>query len=513
MPTSSNKTIAKNTVFLYLRMILILGISLYTSRVVLRILGVTDYGIYNVVAGVVTMLGVLSGSLSGATSRFITYETGKGADGDVERIFRSAATIHYILAALVIVVGETLGLWFVMNKLVIPPDRLMSAFWVYQCSIVAVSIRIISTPYNAIIIANEKMSAFAYISLFEVSLQLGLIFCLELIPGDRLIFYGIFLAMTQILTRVIYNVYCVRHFKEVNGRWLWDKKSSKEILKFASWTLVGFGAVMGYTQGINILLNLFFGPVANAARGFANQVQAGVSQLSTNFQMALRPPIIKAHAQNEYSHMHSLMIAHAKYSFFLVLMMVVPIMISTPYILKLWLATVPEYTVGFVRLTLIGALYTTLNGHVIVGIHATGNIKRFQIVEGALLLTTLPIAYLCLKFGHMSAYGVIIVYLIVEFFTQFARVWIVYPLVKLRKKYYFTKICLPLIAVLIPIIPYTLYGMEHLSANSFGALMGNIAISVAVCMVAISILGLTHSERQKIGSQVKRMLNKVAHRN
>lgn len=495
MAITSNKQIAKNTVLLYLRMILILAISLYTSRVVLRMLGVTDYGVYNVVAGVVALLGSLSGSLSGATSRFITHEIGKGSDGDVKTIFRCSATVHYILTFAVILLAETLGLWFVMNKLVIPPDRHMAAFWIYQCAILAVSIRIVSTPYNAMIIAYEKMSAFAYISLFEAALQLGLVYVLAFFDSERLVWYGVFLAATQILVRLIYSLYCSRNFKDASGKWLWHTRKSKEIIKFAGWSLIGFGAVVSYTQGINILLNLFYGPVANAARGFSNQVQSGVTQLSTNFQMALRPPIIKAQAQGEWQSMHGLMIAHAKYSFFLVLMMVVPIIISTPYILNLWLETVPDYTVDFTRLTLLGTLYCTLNGHVIVAVQATGNLKRFQIAEGVLLLLTIPVAYLLLKYFHLSANGVIVVYLVIEFFTQFVRVWIVYPMVKLEPKKYLSKILLPIVTVLVPVIPYTLYGMKFLSANDFGHLVTNVLLSVAIVMAAIWLLGLDSHER------------------
>ncbi|MDE7385536.1 MAG: lipopolysaccharide biosynthesis protein, partial [Muribaculaceae bacterium] len=420
-------------------------------------LGVVDLGIYNVVAGIVAMLGVMSSSLSGATSRFLTYEIGNGGE-NLETIFRCSATVHYILVAIIIFLGETIGLWFVIEKLVIPSSRLTAAIWIYQCAILAVAIRIVSTPYNAIIVAYERMSAFAYLSLIEAFLQLGLVFLLKYIDGDRLIFYGIFLALTQILVRLSYHVYCVKFIKGANGKWLWESNVSKRILKFAGWTMVGYGAVVGYTQGINVLLNLFYGPIANAARGFSNQIQTGVNQLSSNFQMALRPPIIKAHSQADYEYMHKLMIVHAKYSFFLVLIMIVPIVISTPYLLELWLVNVPEYTVDFTRLTLIGTLYCTLNGHTIVAIHAKGDLKKFQLAEGGMLLLTLPIAYFLLKYHNMSANGVIIVYLVIEFITQFVRVGIVYPKIFLNPSIYIKKICVPVVRTIIPITIYTLYG-------------------------------------------------------
>lgn len=498
---SGGKRIAKNTLFLYLRMILVLGISLYTSRVVLEILGVTDFGIYNVVAGVVSMLGTLSASLSSATSRFLTYEIGRGGER-VEHIFRCSATVHYILAIIVLVLGETVGVWFVMTKLVIPPDRLTAAFWIFQFAIVSVVIRIISTPYNAIIIAYEKMAAFAYISLFEVALQLALIFSLKIIPGDKLIYYGLFLAMTQVIVRILYNIYCNRRIKGANGRWLWHKETSRKLLGFAGWTLFGYGAIVGYTQGINVLLNLFFGPVANAARGFANQIHTGVSQVSSNFQMAIQPPIIKHHAQKNFENMHSLMVAHAKYSFFLVMIMTVPIIINTPYILKLWLNEVPPYTVDFVRLTLIGTLYSTLSGHTVTAVHATGNIRRFQIIEGLLLLTTVPIAYFLLKFGYINANGVLVVYLGVIFIVQFVRVYVVYPMVKMRIRFYFTKICMPIILTLLPVTAYTLYAMRYREAVAFLPLVKSVLASILFCLAMIVALGMSKSERRIIFAKI-----------
>ena len=505
--SSGNKRIAKNTLFLYLRMILVLGISLYTSRVVLAILGVTDYGIYNVVAGVVTMLGMLSGSMANASARFLTFELGRDG-GDVEHVFRCSVTVHYVLALIIFVLGESIGVWFVMNKLVIPPDRLTAAFWVFQCAIVSVVIRIISTPYNSLIIAYEKMAAFAYISLIEVALQLGLVFSLKLINGDKLIYYGLFLALTQVAVRVIYNIYCKRKLKGTNGRWLWHPATSKQILKFAGWTMTGSVAVAGYTQGINVLLNLFFGPVANAARGFATQVETGVTQISQNLQMALQPATIKSYAQSNFAHMHSLMIANAKYSFYLVMMIVVPAMISTPYILKLWLNEVPDYTVDFTRLMLLGTLYVTLKNHTNVAIHATGNVKRFQIIEGLLLITTIPIAYFLLKYAGLSANGVIIVYLVVQFVTQFVRVHIVYPMVNLQRHVYLTKICLPIVLVLIPVTAYTLLGMKYFEAHAFGALVVNVLLSIVVCLAAVIALGMTRSERHLITTRLSRLLHR-----
>lgn len=507
MSSVDNRRIAKNALMLYLRMILILGISLYTSRVVLSILGVVDFGVYNVVAGIVSMLGALSGSLSGATSRFLTTEIGKGGS-DLERVFRCSATVHYILVIIIVIIGETIGLWFVMYKLVIPLDRLNAAFWIFQFAIFSVAVRIIATPYNALIIAFEKMSAFAYISLMEVSLQLGLICCLKYVSGDKLIYYGLLLAIIQVTIRIIYGIYCKKNLPHANGKWLWDKNLSRSILGFAGWTLIGYGAVVGYTQGINILLNLFYGPIANAARGFSNQIQAGVTQLSSNFQMALRPPIIKSYSKNDFESMHYLMIAHAKYSFFLVMVIVVPLIINTPYILHLWLNEVPDYTIDFTRLTLIGTLYCTLNGHTIVAIHATGDIKKFQIIEGLLLILTIPIAYTLLKWYGLSANGIIIVYLAIEFMTQFARVWIVYPKIRLSIIAYIKQVCFPLLITLIPVVLYTVLAMKYYYSCSFPKLCINVLISVIFVSLCIWLCGLNNNERRSINNNISSFIRK-----
>ncbi len=507
MATTSNKRIAKNTVFLYVRMVLIMLVSLYTSRIVLKALGVTDYGIYNVVGGVVTILGILSGSLSGATSRFITFELGKDNFNQLQRLFRCCVSVHYLIGVLILICAETIGLWFVMNKLVIPSDRLIAAFWVYQCCVFSVIVKIISSPYNALIIAHERMNAFAYISIIEVCLQLGLVSLLLLLKTNRLIVYGVSVAFVQIITRLIYNNYCHKNFAEASGRFLWDKAISIEVLKYSFWSLLGFGAVVGYTQGINILLNLFFGPVANAARGFSVQIQNGVNQISTNFQMALRPPTIKSYAQNDLHRMHILMYANAKFSYYLVLFIVVPLMVNTPYILKLWLETVPEYTVSFTRILLPIALYTTLNGHIIIAVHATGDIKKFQIIESVLLLTTLPIAYVLLKYCDIAADTVLFIYLGVEFITQFVRVWIAYPMVGCKISSYFEKILLPVTITTIPIAIIVYFLILHYEATTFTMLIGNVIFSWLIIGIVIYFSGLTNAERRMINKRITNIYN------
>lgn len=281
---------------LYFRMIFIMAVNLYTSRVILDVLGASDYGTYNVVGGVVSMLSFITASLSSATSRFITFELGK-KDGNTEKMFRCATTIFYILAIVGFVLAETIGLWFVKTKLNIPVGRENAAFWVYHFSIVTFVLSLISVSYNALIIAKEKMNAFAYIAIYDGLARLVILYLIAVIPYDNLIMYAGFLAIVQLSVRIIYTIYCKRTFSESNGKWLWDGNVSRQLFAYSGWTLSGHLAIVGYTQGINILLNIYFGPVVNAARAIATQVQTALAQFYANFQTAIRPQVIKNYAQ------------------------------------------------------------------------------------------------------------------------------------------------------------------------------------------------------------------------
>lgn len=314
--STNNRRIAKNTLLLYFRMLLMIGINLYTSRVILQVLGVEDFGINNVVGGVITMLGFLTGSLAGASSRYITYDLGKGDMEIMKKTFGNILSIHLLLAGLVVVIGETIGLWFMTTQLQIPETRETAAFWVYQFSIISFVLSVISVPYNASIIAHEKMSAFAYISIVDAVLKLLIVYLLLVISYDKLIVYAALFCCIQIFDRIVYSIYCRKHFEETRSKLSFDKKLFKEIFAFAGWTMNGSLAVIGYTQGINVLLNIFFGPAVNAARGIAVQVQNVTRQFCTNFQMALNPQLTKSYATGDYAHMHRLLKVSSKFSFY-----------------------------------------------------------------------------------------------------------------------------------------------------------------------------------------------------
>lgn len=502
MLSKNTRRIAKNTAMLYIRMLLIMAVTLYTSRVILHVLGVEDYGIYNVVGGVVAMLGFLNASLGGASSRFITFALGKEKPEEVKEVFSTVLCIHFILAGIVVLLGETVGLWFVYHKLVIPTERMTAVLWVYHCAILTTVVSIISVPYNALIIAHERMSAFAYISVVEVGLKLLIVWLLVYLPGDKLIIYAVLYLLVQVVVRIIYSYYCSRRFVECRTILIWNRRLVSEIAVYAGWTVNGNFAVIGYTQGINILLNLFFGPIINAARAIAVQVQVAIMTFVQNFQTAIRPQIIKSYAVSDLLYMHTLIIAASKYGFFLMLLLAFPILLYTPVILKIWLGIVPEYTVVFVRIMLLTGLLTPLSGALINAIHATGDIRKFQIYEGTALLMVIPIAYALLKWKHISPEAVMLVYFFVELFTQGIRVWIVLPKIGMSYSFYLYKVVIPILMLLpflfIPVLFVPVpekFGFGQLLLYTVGG-----AFYVAVCIV---MLGLTSVERKKIWCFVK----------
>lgn len=503
MPSENTRRIAKNTTMLYIRMLLIMTVTLYTSRVILKALGVEDYGIYNVVGGVVAMLGFLNGSLSGAGSRFITFALGKGDPREVKKVFSTVLCIHFILAGIIVLLGETVGLWFVCYKLVIPPERMTAALWVYHCSILTTVVTILSVPYNALIIAHERMNVFAYISVIEAILRLVIVWFLIYVSWDKLIIYAVLYFLTQVIIRLIYGYYCSSRFAESNTALKWDSILVKEIAVYAGWTLNGNLAVIGYTQGINILLNLFFGPVVNAARGIAVQVQAAVMIFVQNFQTAVNPQIVKSYATSELAYMHSLVIAASKYGFFLMLLLVFPILLYVNAVLKLWLGIVPEYTVSFVRIMLLTGLLMPLSGALICAIHATGNLRKFQIYEGTILLTIIPIAYVLLKWKHISPEAVMLIYFFVELFAQAIRVWIVLPQISLSYKIYFNKVVLP-VFLLTPFLVVPILFFSVPEEMSFYKLLIYSGGSVLYAIVCIVIFGLNTIERRMIYAYVKK---------
>lgn len=506
---SSNKRIAINTLMLYVRMIFLLGVSFYTTRVILQVLGVNDLGIYNVVGGVVAMFGFVSGSLSSASSRFITYSLGKKDETDIKTTFNTIVTVHLLLGFVILILAETIGLWFVLNKLVIPCDRINAALWVYQSAVISSVIVVVTTPYNADIIAHEKMSAFAYISIYEALAKLAIVFILSNIACDKLIVYSCLLVMVQCSVISLYIYYCRKHFIESRFRLLWDSQRVKNIFSYTGWVMTGSFAYICCTQGLNIILNLFFGPVVNAARALANQLQGAINQFTTNFQTAVKPQIIKSYAQNDYVRMHSLILASSKFGALLMLMLAAPVFVTTNFLLEIWLGDVPEYTINFVQIMLFVGIISAMKDPTMTAIHATGKIKKVELMEMFCMLSLLPIAYLLLRYFNITPEETMFIYLLVEIGTQLARVWVVYPSIGLRRSRYLSSVLLPIIVSGIVAISTSLC-IKTVMNNGVISNVCLIFITEAITIVSIMTFGLSGLERIYLITKIKVLLkNKV----
>lgn len=439
-------------------MILAMGISLYTSRIVLEQLGVTDFGVYNVVGGIVSMLSVLNSAMTSSTQRYLTYEIGNGDVLKLNTVFNTGLQIHLAIAIIVVIIAETFGLWFLNTKMSIPIDSMKAANWVFQFSVLSMIVSFLNVPYIALIIAYEKMSAFAYISIIEVFLKLGVAYLLIISPIEKLIFYAFLTFLCPLIIRYCYWFYCNKNFPASKIHKVFDWELFKEMSSFAGWGLFGQLASMGSTQGVNVLLNLFFGPAVNAARGVAVQVQAAVMQFAMNFQTAVNPQITKNYANSDFNNMHELMYRSAKMSFFLLYALSLPIMIEAPNILNVWLTDVPEYTVPFLRIILCITLIDAVANPLMVAASASGKIKKYQTVIGGLLLSIVPISYFVLKLG-CNPISAFIVHLIICIIAFISRIYIVAPLTYIIPVVFFKKVVLRciIVCVLSAIIPYLLY--------------------------------------------------------
>lgn len=402
MVEGNTKTIAKNTVLLYVRMVLSVLVGLYTSRVVLRTLGVDDYGIYSVVGGVVGMFSFLNAAMSGATSRFLTFEMGKGDFKKLQETFSTTLIIHIGIALAVLVLAETVGLWFLCHKLVLPEGRMAAAHVVYQCSVLGAMVTITQVPYSAVIIAHEKMDVYAYVELANVFMKLGVVFLLLLIAWDKLIVYSVLIFAVSVVIAMTYRVYCIRHYLESHFRWMWDKTIFKPMLNFSGWNLFSECGYAFRVHGSNIALNMFFGTIVNAAGGIASTVQGILLGFVANIVTAVRPQIIKNYSQGNLERMNTLIKSSIRLNLLLVSLVTIPVFVDAPYLLNLWLDEVPQYSVEFCQLLLFAIYITSVSQIVTIGIHATGDIRLTSIVRNVFYISTPFVIYLVLKFFPAS---------------------------------------------------------------------------------------------------------------
>ena len=504
--SENNKRIAKNTLLLYFRMLLIIIVGLYTSRIVLNTLGVSDYGIYNVVGGIVAMLAFLNSAMVAASQRFISFELGTGNMEKLKKVFSTSVSIHIALAVIILLIAETLGLWFVNTHLNIPPERMEAANWVYQCSILTLLITIVSVPYNSCIVAHEHMKAFAYVSIVEAVLKLLIVYLLLLGDFDKLILYAILVACVALIIRIIYGIYCKRHFEECTYHFVFDKPLFKEMFVFAGWSMIGNLGFSFKDQGSNIILNLFFGTTVNAARGIAMQVNGIISNFSNNFTMALNPQITKQYAADDVEASVKLVYAGCRYSFYLLLLITIPVMINIDYLLRLWLGTVPEYTSQFLMLALIAALIDVMARPLVTALQATGRIKIFQIVICIIMLCELPLAYIILHFGG-KPYWAMYPTIFVTFVGLFTRFFI---LQKMIPAYQLHTFAIKIVGrnLLIGIICFVIsdFIREYYSQNFISFLITSL-LAFILSSSTVYLMGLSKIERTKLTTFIRKKIH------
>ena len=500
----NNKRIAKNTLLLSGRTIIVMIVSLYTSRVVLQTLGIDDYGIYNVVGGFVSMFSLLSNALSSSIMRYITFELGHGDYEKLKRIFSTGVNIQLTLALIIIILIETIVLWFLNNKMNIPPERLYAANWVLHCSAITFAIGLLNTPYNAVIIAHEKMSAFAYISMLDVCLKLGVVYLLYIYQWDKLIIYAILQAVVVIIIRLIYGIYCSRHFVEAKYKIVHDKELVKEMFSFAGWSFFPNAAYLFNTQGVNIAINIFFNVGINAARGIATHVQGAVMQFVENFTTALNPQITKLYAAGEKREMERLVIRGAKFSYLLSLIICLPIIVETDFILQLWLVEVPAHTVAFVRLVIISTLIDRLGNTGYTACMATGNIKEYVIWITSVGCLVFPITLLVYYLGA-PVESTYFVYAIVYVIVDAVRLGIMKKLLAFPVMEFVHEVVIKILMVTIAaiIIPFLFVSIVP---SSFLRLFLSVIISVCSAAMSSYFLGLSEGERRVVTEKV---LNKI----
>ena len=505
--SDNNKRIAKNTLLLYFRMLFMMLVSLYTSRVILNALGVEDFGIYNVVGGVVAMFTVISGSLSAAISRFITYELGKGDQSKLNRIFSASVTIQLLLSLIIVVLIESVGVWFLNTKMTIPMERITAANWVLQFSIITFVINLISVPYNAAIIAHEKMSAFAYISILEVLGKLVIAYLIMCSPIDKLVYYAILMCVVAMIVRFTYGHFCKKHFVECVYHFHWDKKILQQMFGFAGWNFIGVTSTVFRDQGVNILINIFCGPSVNAARGIAYQVQSAISSFANNFMTALNPQIIKSYAKEDYSYLSLLIVKGSRFTFLLLFLVAMPIFMQTDYILHLWLVNVPAHTEAFVRLLLIFSLIEGTQGAMITAIMATGKIRNYELSISAIQLLNMPISYVCLYLGVLPEMT-IVVSIFLSLICFFVRLFLLnrYIHIKIGKVIVHLGMCiLCVISISYCILYYILLVIEN---DSFWGFLIKLLCCIFVCIITSFIIGLNRDERVYVIKKIREKYEK-----
>lgn len=509
--TSSNKRIAKNTLFMYFRMLIIMAVGLYASRVVLATLGASDYGLYNVVGGIVVVLASINGTLATGTQRFLSFALGENDEYKLKTVFSTAVLLHLFFAVLFLVIAETAGLWFLNMKMNIPAGREIAAFWVYQFSIIATVISIIQVPYMSAIIAHEKMSVYAYMSIYDAVAKLLIVYLIQVANYDKLIFYAALICAVGATSALLYNLYCRHKFAECKLHPKMDKAVFKDMATFSGWNIFGCVAVPLQTQGLNILLNIFFNTIVNAARGIAVTVNNMILQFVNNFQTAVNPQIVKLYAAGQKDEMVHLVLNNSKFAGFLYLFIAVPLFVEIEFVLDIWLGEYPEYTISFVRIILVQSLIQTLTRPVVMVVHAVGKMKGPNLTAGIALLLAVPLTYVLLKAGldPVTVFAINLIPWVLETFFElyFENKYIGFPIWGFYKKVYLVVFPIALLLLAVPYLAHELLPMEGL-----GRFLVVGTISVITSAVVIYYLGLSKYLREMVKGRVMSFVTSKIHR-
>lgn len=498
--SQQTRRIAKNTLMLYFRMMFLMLLGLFTSRIVLEALGESDYGIYNVVGGVVAMFTIISGSLTTAISRFITFELGKGEGARLKDVYSTSVIVQVILAIIIVVIVEPCGLWFIDNKMTIEPDRVEAARYVLHFSLLSFVVNLMSVPQMAVITAHEKMSAYAYIGIIDGLLRLGTALLISVYASERLVLYSILMLLTVLIVRLCYVVYCRRNFPAVRFKPIYDKTLLREMFSFAGWDFIGTSSGVLRDQGGNILVNVFFGTVTNAARGVAVQLSSAIQGFVTNFMTAVNPQITKSYAAGDYQYTFSLVRKASRMSYYLLFIFALPLLFNTDFVLNIWLKEVPEDTLNFVRLFLVFSLCESMARPLVTALLARGKIRNYQIIVGGLQLLNLPVSYLFLKFGYPAEITVV-VSIVISLICLFVRLIIMRVQIDFPVKNFIVRVCFNVITVTAAamIIPLAIF--RYIPDTIAGGICGLIIVFVCAAL-SIFFVGCTADERRKLLSLV-----------
>lgn len=508
MAEQNNKRIAINTLFLYVRMAIVMAINLYVTRVVLDVLGVSDYGVYNVVCGFVSMFGFLNTSMANGIQRFYNYELGKNGEDAVIKVYNTALIIQFVLAVGIVILTETIGLWYVNTKMVISPERIVAANWIFQFSALSLVFVIMQIPYSAAILAYERMDYYAVVSIIDAVMKLAIVIILPHLSGDSLIFYGLLMMAISIIDFILYFVYCRKKIHHLKFKKVFDSSLFKSMMSFSGWNLFGSFAYVVKGQGVNVLINTFFGTVVNAANGIATQISSAIQTFAANIVLAFKPQLTQSYAMGDYSRAKNLMFSMSKIAYTLMCVIAIPIMVEMDYVLTLWLSSdIPTYTHSFANLTIIATMIGILNTPITQMIHASGQMKKYQIATSIVICSILPISWLFLKLGY-EATSVFVITIIIMVINQVVCLQVLHSIFKFSLTKYVKEVVIP--CIIITIIP--LFAVSSIS-NAIGASsIWNFIVVTIVNLLAVGIsfyLTLNSAEKQIIQSYIVKIKNKI----